>query len=228
MRIKKKIMFIFCSILISLVILPTKAVGQTTIRDSTFPAEMGDTYTWVCTYCHPNFSSTIGTGSYQNVTIDRIYQGSFSAISDALIVEATVGYFIKATSTQESFSRTFWVVYNFTLGYIDIEFYTEIFIVPIPLNLTMICAFIESTWGGTCNSSGNQMVYEDQIFTWHYNFNSNGILTKMITYLDDTKFMTFELSNAGLQISFGYLYILLSFISVAIISLTIKRRKRFI
>ncbi|MFX1281754.1 MAG: hypothetical protein ACFFA3_20565 [Promethearchaeota archaeon] len=226
MQLNKKLIFVFCSTLISFSFLPTEAVCQTTIRDSTFPVEVGDTYTWVCTYCHPNFTSDIGVGSYQNVTIDKIYQGSFSTISHALIVEATVGYFRKATNTHESFIRPFWVVYNVTLGFIDIVFFTEIFIIPIPLNLTMICGFIESTWGGTCNSSGNQMVYEDVILTLHYNFNSNGILTEMITYFGDVKHTIFKLSGAK-QISFGYLYILLSFISIAIISLTIIKRNRF-
>ena len=222
----KKIILIFCSALISFSFLPPEVVCQTTIGDSTFPVEVGDTYTWVCTYCHPNFTSDIRVGSYQNVTIDKIYQGSFSTISHALIVEATVGYFRKATNTHESFIRPFWVVYNVTLGYLDIVFFTEIFIVPIPLNLTMICEFVESTWGGTCNCFGNQMVYEDVILTLNYNFNSNGILTEMITYFGDVKYTTFKLSGANPKISFGYFYILLSFFSIAIISLTIIKRNR--
>ena len=227
MRINKKILLGICTLLIALSILPTNGACQTTIGNSTFAVEEGETYTWVCTYSHPNISSILTVGSYQNVTIDRIYQGPFDVMSNTLIVEATLGYFNKTNNTHVIESAPYWIVYNFTLSYIYYQYFIDIYIVPIPLNLTMICEYIESLTSQTCYSVGNQIFLEFLNNTIECKFNSDGILTKVIIYMDDIKYATIELErSAKLQISFGHYYILISIIAMVAITIIVKKRNR--
>ena len=226
MRLNKKIVLLFCTLLIILSILPTNAKCQTTIGDSTIPVEEGDTYTWVCTYSHPNISSILTVGSYSNITIHRIYQGPFDVISNTLIVEATLGYFNKTGNAHVIESAPYWVAYNFTLNYIYYH-NLDIYLVPIPLNLTMVCEFIESYSSETFYSVGNHIFFEILNVKIEYEFNSDGILTTLTTYMDDIKYATFELERSSEpQISFGHYYILLSFISVSAITIIVKRRNK--
>ena len=228
MRINKKILLGICTLLIALSILPTNGACQTTIGNSTFAVEEGETYTWVCTYSHPNISSILTVGSYQNVTIDRIYQGPFDVMSNTLIVEATLGYFNKTNNTHVIESAPYWIVYNFTLSYIYYQYFGDISIVPIPLNLTKICEYLESSTSLTWYSVGNQIFLELPNYKIEYKFNSDGILTSVMTYLDDIKYAKVELErSAKPQISFGHYYILLSIITVGAIVLIIKINKPF-
>ena len=223
MQINKKILLGICTLLITLSIFPTSALCQTTIGDSTFPAEEGDTYTWICTYCHSSFSPQSGEGSYINMTIDRIYQGTYEGSPNALIVEATMGYYTKATNSYESLIHDPWVVYNSTLKYISYRHFSELYMIPIPLNTSMICEFIETSHGQTCECSENRINFSN-LYINDYQFNSNGMLTTMTFYENEIKIAIYKLKGSRQQISFGFLYILLSFITIAVIALTIKRK----
>ncbi|GAG80656.1 unnamed protein product, partial [marine sediment metagenome] len=86
-----KILF---SVVFILLFLPFNAKCNATIGDSTFLADEGDIYTWKCTYCSPNWSTFLGVGSQVDVNINRIYQGSYMGVGQALIVDVTLNYYI--------------------------------------------------------------------------------------------------------------------------------------
>ena len=75
-KINKLIILAIITILI-IPLFSSNAMCTTTIGDSTFPADEGDTYTWRMTYCHPNLNASYGIGSYINLTIEDIGQGPF-------------------------------------------------------------------------------------------------------------------------------------------------------
>ncbi|MFX1345110.1 MAG: hypothetical protein ACFFBC_11585 [Promethearchaeota archaeon] len=227
MKINKKIVIFFCTALIILSIFPTYAVCQTTIGDSTVPVEEGETYKYVCTYCDPTYSLQVGVGSYSNLTIDNIYQGSCSymGITNALIINATRGSWNKPTDSHESEEIPYVIVYNFTLRYFN--YYATPFMIPIPLNFTFACESIAYHAGGTCNFTGNQITHEDEPDEIRvYTFNSNGIMTKAEYYDYGIKLYTYELETSSEQgISFGHHYILLSIVAVVVVTLVVKKRK---
>lgn len=226
MSTNKERLFLFCLGLIILSVIPTMVLCQTTIGDSTFPAEEGDTYTWVCTYCSSDYSETFGIGSYMNFTIERIYQGSYMSISDALIVDVIQGRFIKATNTHQSWSEVYWVVYNSNYGQIYLE--DLLYIVPIPLDLPMIAEYIESSYGGDCEITDNQIIYDEGSGeVSKYQFNSNGFVTAIIYEEDNTMYLKMEL-NGGTdsKISFGNHYILLSVLITGIVILIFNKKRK--
>ncbi|MFW9878250.1 MAG: hypothetical protein ACFFG0_34650, partial [Candidatus Thorarchaeota archaeon] len=159
MKINKKIVILFCTTLVALSIFPSNALCQTTIEDSTVPVEEGETYKYICTYCDLNYSLTLGVGSYQNLTVDNIYQGTYMTIPNALIIDVTLGSWNKPEDLHDNVIIPSMIVYNSTLRYIYYDCF--LFMVPTPINFTMVCESIESEWGGTCNFTGNQIIYKE-------------------------------------------------------------------
>ncbi|HDZ16935.1 hypothetical protein LCGC14_0907090 [marine sediment metagenome] len=174
MQINKKIVLIFCTALITLLVLPTNALCQTTIGDSTVSVEEGDFFSWKCTYSHPAYDWILGDGSYHNITIDNIYRGSAligGFLEFALIVEVTEGRYYAGLDQHDSWQEMY-IVYNKTLNHLYLE--DEINkIVPIPLNLSWIADSV-----GDCTIDGNTITWQigSEDFL-EYRFNSMGIAT---------------------------------------------------
>ena len=95
------------------------------------------------------------------------------------------------------------------------------------MNLTMICEFLNSSTSQTWYNVGNKIFLEIGSNKIEYKFNSDGILTTTIAYLDDIKYGIVELERSSeLEISFGTHYILLSVIIISVITIIIKKRNR--
>jgi len=189
---------IFCLIsLIGLFALTPITVGDpTTIEDSTFPASDGEYYQWMCTYCNDSYDESLGEGSYYNVTIGTIYQGSHMAITNALIVTASAGTHFKGPDIHYLVNVSDYCAYNASLQYIYFPFpLVPPFILPIPLNLTMSAEFIESYWSKPAVVSGNSIIVDigiaGQILT--FNYNSNGFCILLTSEIGDELVYTYSL-----------------------------------
>ena len=217
-----KLGILFLTSLLMLSPLTILALGDTTIEDSSFPADEGDIYKWTCTYSHPSYTD-IEKGSWWNLTIERIYQGSYMAIPNALIVNATKGSYNKGQNSYSSSNEPFYLVYNKSLNFMETDYFP---IVPIPLNLTFIHNFIELKTLLDCTIEGNTIIID-----WgsgakqKYNYNYRGIATSFIQEMNYTKYLEHTLVSAGEQeIAYGNYYIIISIISVAIIVIFLKKR----
>ncbi|MFX1296136.1 MAG: hypothetical protein ACFFD2_14965 [Promethearchaeota archaeon] len=222
---------IFCLIsLIGLSALTPLTVGEpTTIEDSTFPASDGEFYQWTCNYCNDSFDEILGEGSYYNITIGTIYQGSHMAIPNALIVPAIFGTYFKASDTHYLENVPDYCVYNASLQYIYFPFaLVPPFILPIPLNLTMIAEFIESYWAKPTVVSGNSIIVDigvaGQLFT--FNYNSDGFCILFASEIGGELAYTYSLREGGGEeaIPFGNYFIVPTVISIAIIVIFIKKQ----
>lgn len=231
MRINKKIMLIFCTALIALSILPTNALCQTTIGDSTFPAEEGDFFSWKCTYSHPTYDWFLGDGSYRNITVDRIYRGSASIygwgfIEYALIVEVTQGKYLAGLDQHDSWAERPYIVYNKSLNRLYLED-TINPIVPIPLNLSLIADAVHCT--NTCTIEGNTITlpFSGPDNSMEYRFNSNGIATSWKYILNSTTVYIFKLENGEEQIIPSGLYFILPSVSTVFCLVIIIKKHSF-
>ena len=222
-KVSKFIIIIFCSIL-AMSLFASNAKCAVTIGNSTFHADEGDVYTWEMTYCHPALNASYGVGSYINLTIEDIGQGAYFSITHALLVNATLGYFrINANAHQVSYIQNY-IVHNATQHYFYSPTFT-LFIIPTPLNLTMICDFFE-TQGYTCTRDGKKVTAEffDEIHT--YKYNSIGHLIEY-TFSEDNELGFVYGSNGsdgGSTISFGY-YLLVFAIIGTLALIYLEKRK---
>ncbi|MFX1316310.1 MAG: hypothetical protein ACFE9T_10635 [Promethearchaeota archaeon] len=215
---------IFCLMsLIAMSALTSFTMGTpTTIEDSTYPASDGEYYQWTCTYCNDSFDDYIGEGSYYNVTIGTIYQGSYMAINHALIVPAIKGSYFKGFNMHSLDIASYYCVYNASLHYVYLDL---LFIVPIPLNLTMIAEFIIMDTGNSAVVSGNSIIIDNgAVFIETYNYNSNGFCTSYTVDYEGKRLFTFKLEGGEEEIIFGNYFFIPTVITIGIIVIFIKRR----
>jgi len=224
-KISKFTIIIFCSILAISIFFPN-AKCTTTIGNSTFHADEGDVYTWEMTYSHPAINASYGVGSYMNLTIEDIGQGAYLSITHALLVNATLGFFRKNANVHQVLYIQNYIVHNATQHY----FYsptTNLFIIPTPLNLTMICDFFE-TEGYACTRDGTKIIAEifDEVHT--YKYNSTGFLTKYTFSEDNELIYVYGLNGngGGDTIPFGYHFLIFAIIGTLALIYLEKRKTK--
>jgi len=221
-KVNKLIILTICSIL-TISSLTSNGMCTTTIGDSTFPADEGDVYTWEMTYCHPNSTWFAGVGSYYNLTIEKIYRDTYFPMTHALIVNATKGEYMKGLNAHISYNVPDFVVYNASLQYINL---IELYIVPIPLNLSMIAEYYEGK-GHTCTIDGTTLTidYFGEPVYDVYKFNSNGFATTITMFYGGEIEYIFQLGGAEeSEIPFGNYYILFSILTVICLIIVVKKR----
>jgi hypothetical protein len=223
MKINHKIIYLCLGAIVVLSLFPTTTLCQTTIANSTVSVEEGDFFSWKCTYTHPAYYGILGSGSYRNITVDTIRQGSFHmgvSIDYALILEVTEGRYIAGWSQHDEWQELY-MVYNKTLNFLYMEDEINL-IAPTPLNLTLI-----AETAGDCTISGNTI-------TWNWNddeyeeitFNPEGIMTLKKHMENGTTAYIFALEGepgGTPTVSFG-LYFAISGIGILFIVL-LKTRK---
>ncbi|MFX1316312.1 MAG: hypothetical protein ACFE9T_10645 [Promethearchaeota archaeon] len=224
----KFVIFCLISLIAMSALIPITRGDSTTIEDSTFPASDGEYYKWTCTYCNDSFDVYIGEGSYFNVTIGTIYQGSYMAISHALIVPAIAGTYYKGVDSHSSDIVSYYCVYNASLHYIYLPFnLAPPFILPIPLNLTMIAEHFISNWGAPTTISGNSLIVDvgsGSIQT--FNYNSNGFCTSYTLDIYGEQVLKYSLGEGEGDgaIPYGEYFIVPTVITIGIIVIFIKKR----
>ena len=222
-KIHKFVIVIFCSILV-MSFFSFNAKGAVTIGNSTFPADEGAVHTLEMTYCHPALNATHGIGSYMNITVEDIGQGSHFSITHALLVNATIGYFSKNYNAHQIIYEQDYIVYNASQHYFDSST-TALLIIPTPLNFTMICDFFDKE-GYTCTRDGTTIKAElfNEIHTYRYN--STGFLTyyKLVQEGELILEYGFNGGNGGGIIPFGYHFLIYILIG-ALALIYLEKRK---
>ncbi|MFX1314626.1 MAG: hypothetical protein ACFE9T_02090 [Promethearchaeota archaeon] len=226
---KKPIVLLLSTIMI-LSFYSSNAFCDTTIGDATFPADEGDSYKWVVTYCHPMYNWILGAGSYLNVTIDAIYSGSYGPMTHALIINATVAQYFKGLDQYSVWDTPFYIVYNNSMHFLYAGWFGYT-ILPIPLNLTLAADFAISL-GYSATVDGNTLTLEDDPGELDvYNFNSHGFVISAIEYENYTDTVVkFELSGVGAdggEISYGNYFLIYSISTVVCLIVIVKIRHFF-
>ena len=224
----KRVIFCLISLITMSALIPITKGDPTTIEDSTFPASDGEYYQWTCTYCIDSFDGNIGEGSYFNVTIGTIYQGSYMAISHALIVPAIAGTYYKGLDSHSVDIVSYYCVYNASLQYIYLPFnLAPPFILPIPLNLTMIAEHFISNWGAPTIVNGNSLIVDmGGGYIQTFNYNSNGFCSSWTYDINGEQLLKYILGGGDGDgaIPYGNYFIIPTVISIAIIVIFIKKR----
>jgi hypothetical protein len=219
----RKIITIILFSILAISIFPSNAKCITTIGTSTIHADEGDVYTWDMTYCHPVLNSSYGIGSYMNLTIEDIGQGSYSSVTHALLLNITIGTFLFNPNLHSSSFRENYFAYNATLHYFH-SLESNFLIIPTPINLTMISDFLE---GGstTCRILGNKIEVTTLNEVHTYEYNSTGHMVSYTFYEDGNLLIAYGPyeSNGG-DISIGYFFMVSVIFGVFALVFLNKRR----
>ncbi|MFX1372183.1 MAG: hypothetical protein ACFFCE_10020 [Promethearchaeota archaeon] len=228
-----------------MVLSKTRAV--TTIEDSTVSVDINDQYSWIVT--NNTGWAPLMTGDKVNLTVQDIYgEGGY------LTMNATLDYYNITDYTWTNVFNGTYLTFNETLDEIEYTtvqaaIYGWIFIIPTPLNLTMIGEHIISSnpgvFSGMSTSDTNlTLVGIGGSFECRYTFHENGIqinfeveslgilIYKMVIEGDlpddsgdNGDENGDENGNDDNGIPFGNTYLLIAIIGIVIVGILSKRRK---
>ena len=228
-KLMKITLFLFCT---TLFLFPFifSATCTTTQGDTTFGVDEGETLVWTATGGSPEI-----IGFKYNITIEDIYNGTYLTV-DSYLIDVTMSEYNK---TEDKWSiminDDFFVAANETQNFLS---YTGAlmgaplwFIIPTPINLTMLGEYAVSTGFYTDYTvSGNRIDLNEilGLGTYKLTYNSDGILTKHVTEFFGVVLAVIVLGEGGGAdaIPFGGYFLIFTVIgTVALIYLEKRKTK---
>jgi len=228
-KLMKITLFLFCTTLFLFPFI-ISATCTTTQGDTTFGVDEGETLVWTATSGSPEL-----IGYKYNITIEDIYNGTYMTV-DSYLIDVTMGEYNK---TEDKWSITiddnFFVAANETQNFIE---YTGTlfgaplwFIIPTPINLTMLGEYAVSTGSYTDYTvSGNRIELNEILGFGNYKltYNSDGILTKHVTEFVGVVILVMVLGEGGGKdaIPYGYSFLIFTVIGTMALIYLVKRKTR--
>ncbi len=176
----KKILSSITVIIMALLIF-SKITRSVTIGDSTVSVDINDKYYWIVT--KHSAGSPFTTGDKYNLSVQNIY-----GAGGYLNMDVRLDYYNSTGDTWSTRINGLFLTFNETLDEIQYQIgifflYGWIFVIPTPLNLTLIGEYFISTSGSVIDSmtiSDTTLTLDSSTyyFKYIYTYNENGVLTK--------------------------------------------------
>ncbi len=190
------------------------AMSATTIEDTTFPADVGKTYTWKVT--NPP-DATSARFTYKSESIDKGVHNSI----DALIVNCTMRGCDPSGDWTTYRENELYLAANQTQNYLAFGDIWYPFIIPTPINLALVAEAI---------AAYNYSIVDNKIIeitggeSETYSYNTEGILTSY-EFLEDETYFRFVLATGGEDaIPFGNYFLI--FIVISGIALVYLKKQK--
>lgn len=192
------------------------ATSATTIGDTTFPADVGKTYTWKA------ISPATIKGTKLTYTIESIEKGVHNTI-DALMVYCTI---ISYTSTGGSLTfknNSLYLASNNTQNYLSfVNYMWGPVIIPTPINLTLVA---EASYAYNYSIVDNTLFfYYDGGYSEEITFNTKGFLTKAIYGGGGLSELSFVLATGEAAVPFGNYFLVFMVIGLVVL-VYLKKQK---
>jgi len=206
----------------------SSATCVTTHGDTTFGVDIGNEFVWTFTSGSPDL-----IGNKYNITIEDIYTGNYMTV-DSYMIDATMGRYNKTEAIwYVEINDAFYVAANETQNFLQ---YTAAlssqplwFMIPTPINLTMLGEFAVSTpFYSSFTLSGNRIDLDSSfIGTYKLTYNSDGILTRHVTELVGIVLAVMVLGEGGGDsIPFGYSFLIFTVIGTMALIYLEKRKTK--
>ena len=228
-KLMKITLFLFCT---TFFLFPFifSATCTTTQGDTTFGVDEGETLVWTATGGSPEI-----IGFKYNITIEDIYNGTYMTV-DSYMIDVTMGFYNKTSDTWEIIiNDDFYVAANETQNFLE---YTGTlmsaplwFIIPTPINLTILGEYVVNTGFYTDYTiSGNRIDLNEilGIGTYKLTYNSDGILTRHVTEFVGVVVSVIVFGEGGGEdtIPYGYYFLIFTVIgTIALIYLEKRKTK---
>ena len=192
------------------------AISATTIGDTTFPADVGKTYTWKAT------SPAIIIGTKLTYTIESIDQGEHNSI-DALIVNCTIILISPTGVSITKKNNSLYLAANTTQNYLNfVNYVWSPVIIPTPINLTLVA---EASYAYNYSIDDNTLILNyDGGYREELIFNTKGFLTEGTIGGGGISEMSFVLATSEAAIPFGNYFLV--FMVIGVIALVYLKKQK--
>jgi len=192
------------------------AISATTIGDTTFPADVGKTYTWKLTY--PSDLK----GTKLTYTIESIDQGVHNTI-DALIVYCTIITYTPTGGSLTIENNSLYLAANNTQNYLAFVNYAwGPVIIPTPMNLTLVA---EASYAYNYSIVDNTIFLDyDGGYSEEITFNDNGFLTEGMYGGGGISELRFVLATGEAAIPFGNYFLV--FMVIGVVALVYLKKQK--
>lgn len=192
------------------------AISATTIEDTTFPADVGKTYTWEVT------SPANMEGTKLTYTIESIDQGVHNFI-DVLIVYCTIILIAPNGASLTKKNNSIYLAANTTQNYLSfVNFVWAPVIIPTPINLTLVA---EASFAYNYSIDDNTLIINyDGGYREELTFNTKGFLTEGILGGGGISEMSFVLATGEAAVPFGNYFLV--FMVIGVIALVYLKKQK--
>ncbi len=215
-NVKKIIIGLFI-ILLFLPFFSPNAISATTIGDTTFPADVGKTYTWKVTYPAETKGYKI---TFKSESIEK---GVHNTI-DALMVNCTIRQYHPLTGWSTTSDNELYMAANNTQNYLyfgDYMFFPNI--IPTPIDLTLVA---EAMYANNYSIVDNTIIETFLGDTDEYTFNTDGFLTSYVSKEDGEMVLKFVLAtgDGGAAVPFGNYFLI--FMVIGVVALVYLKKQK--
>ncbi len=191
------------------------AISATTIGDTTFPADVGKTYTWKLTY------PSEAKGTKFTFTTESLEKGVHNTI-DALMVNCTMRAYNPMVGWITFLENELYMAANKTQNYLVFENYNYPVIITTPINLTLVAEAIHASNYSIVDNT----IIENYIsgISYEFTFNTKGFLTKGILKQDGIIYLKFVLATGDAAVPFGNYFLI--FIAISVIALVYLKKQK--
>jgi len=224
---KRFITSIACLCLILLSIFPLYSLGSTTLGESTFPVEEESEIIWESVNATESWYMDV---EFVRFTASTIYNQTYNE-KNYLLMNHTLEFYYRFTWVPR-YTNSFYMAYNKTLNFLNYSseglFSGNLFVFPIPLNLTLVGETIEKEDDLNCSVIGQKIIldYNGNGTIIEISVNSAGLSTIIEKITNGTTIYRWELNEEDIIIivPFGSNFLIITFVSIIPIVIFSKKK----
>jgi len=229
MKISHKAFIITMNLLIFFILTSPYAYGSTTLGDSTFPSENGDLYTWRCVN---STGDNHNIGDLTRFIVDSVYNETYEGTPSLIVNYSIEVYNIIGGSWIKDQDNLFYMAYNSTSGFLNWSSISyrgaNIYLIPIPMNLTLVGDAIKSAGFLNYSSVDNNKLKLDygNLTIVDITFNPQGIATIIESITNGSTVYKWELNEDKviIIIPMGYYFLFFGALTCFIYVIRVKRK----
>jgi len=228
MKNQHKALILTMNILLLFTLVSPIVNGSTTLGDSTFPSENGDYYVWECVN---STGDNHHIGDLIRFTVEFVYNDTFEGTPSLIVNYSIEELYIFGGTWIKDQDNLFYMAYNSTLNFLNWSILTykeaNIYLIPIPTNLTMVGNAIESAGYLNYSIDNSKLILDYRNSTTvEITMNSLGISTTIESITNGSTVYKWELDEDKviIIIPMGNCFLLFGALTSFICLIRVKRK----
>jgi len=229
MKNRHKALIITLNLLIFFILAsPPNVSGNTTLGDSTFPSENGDSYIWRCVN---STGDNHNIGDLTKFIVEFVYNGTFEGTPSLIVNYSIEKYDIIGGSWIKNQDNMFYMAYNSSLSFLNWSSISyrgaNMYLIPIPINLTIVGDAIQSAGILNYSIDNNKLILDyGNLTTIEITMSSLGISKIIESITNGSTVYKWELNDDEfiLIIPIGNYFLFFGVLTSSIYLIRIKRK----